>query len=145
MATLHICFHFSALAEAPLLLAIQLNRYHSDVSSKTHHSFKDEAEVILDPHFAIPCFRHDHRHPATALATLCALATFCSVLTHQGSVPTTGHYRALLAPRDFSAEPHLYCDDGKVAESLTGELPGHILQSGYLFLYCRIMQLSSDC
>ena len=64
--------------------------------STAPHAMKDDTLVIPYSCSVIPCFESDGHSPADALATSLQSYRLHAVITHQGPVSTSGHYRALL-------------------------------------------------
>ena len=88
-----------ALSEAPILLAIQLNRFHgtlehSDAASSIDSPPKDSSRIILDTRISLPCFQYPCRPSADALTTQLTHFRLHAAIVNQDATAKCGHYRA---------------------------------------------------
>ena len=131
-----------ALSEAPMLLSLQLNRFHGasehpDASSSIADSpLKDTSRIILDMRISLPCFQNPCEPSAAAIATYLVHYRLHAVLIHQGATAQSGHYRAFLTSGNLPRLQYL-CDDGKTASCVSGETPDEVMTHGYILLYLR--------
>ena len=130
-----------ALSEAPILLAIQLNRFDSTLDSDTAAasappSTKDATRITLDTRIVMPCFTAECHHSPDALATRLISYRLHAAITHQGESTQSGHYRAFLTSGN---RPRLqyFCDDGKTASCIEGDVPETVMHHAYILLYLR--------
>ena len=107
-----------ALSEAPMLLSLQLNRFHGTsahpgaLSSHADSPPKDTSRIILDMRISLPCFLHPCEPPADAITAHLIHYRLQAVLMHQGATAQSGHYRAFLTSGNMPRLQYL-CDDGK--------------------------------
>ena len=131
-----------ALSEAPMLLALQLNRFHgtsehSDASSSYVDSpIKDVSRIILDTRISLPCFSTRCEPTADAISTQLVHYRLQAVLMHQGATAQSGHYRAFLTSGNLPRLQYL-CDDGKAASCVSDATPTEVMCHGYILLYLR--------
>ena len=130
-----------ALSEAPILLAIQLNRFYgtlnqAEAAESSHSTAKDATRIILDTRIAIPCFAGDCRPSPEALTTRLINYGLHAVITHQGATAMCGHYRAFLTSGNLPRLQY-FCDDGKTASCVAGTVPEEVMHHGYILLYLR--------
>ena len=82
---------FTAFESAPSTVVLQLNRFCEGTAQS-----KDDTPVIPDSRILLPCFQHSPSAASTALHTRSFQYQLCAIITHTGSKPTDGHYRAVL-------------------------------------------------
>ena len=82
---------FTALESAPIAVVLQLNRF-----CKGAEQSKDDTPVIPDPRILLPCFQYSSTAASTALQFRSFQYQLCAIITHTGTRPTNGHYRAVL-------------------------------------------------
>ena len=131
-----------ALSEAPMLLALQLNRFHGTSGhpgasfSHADSPVKDVSHIILDTRISLPCFRTPCEPTADAISTQLVNYRLQAVLMHQGATAQSGHYRAFLTSGNLPRLQYL-CDDGKTATCVSDETPAEVMCHGYILLYLR--------
>ena len=131
-----------ALSEAPVLLSLQLNRFHGTSEHPDALPFhaksplKDTSRIILDMRISLPCFIHPCQPSADAVATHLVHYRLHAVLMHQGATAQSGHYRAFLTSGNLPRLQYL-CDDGKIASCVSGATPDEVMCHGYILLYHR--------
>ena len=82
---------FTAFESAPIAVVLQLNRF-----CKGAEQSKDDTPVIPDPRILLPCFQYSSTAASTALQFRSFQYQLCAIITHTGTRPTNGHYRAVL-------------------------------------------------
>ena len=133
-----------ALSEAPVLLALQLNRFHGTLehpaASLSHADApaKDVSRIILGMRISLPrfCTPHDPTADADAVSTQLVHYRLHAVLMHQGATAHSGHYRAFLTSGNLPRLQYL-CDDGQKATCVSDETPSEVSCHGYILLYHR--------
>ena len=131
-----------ALSEAPMLLSLQLNRFHGTSEhpgappSHADSPLKDTSRIILDRRISLPCFRNPCEPSADAISTQLVHYRLQAVLMHQGATAQSGHYRAFLTSGNLPRLQYL-CDDGKTASCVSDATPDEVMCHGYILLYLR--------